>query len=77
MGFLDRLLGREPLQTQGGYAGSSPAARPAPVPAAPSQTGVPSDGGSADERAIARYRYLLRTAAPSPSSRSTPRRSHG
>ena len=60
MGFLDRLLGRAPLQTQGGYAGSAPPARPAPVPTAGSQTG----GASADERAIARYRYLLRTAPP-------------
>ena len=60
MGFLDRLLGRQPLQTQGGYAGSAPSARPGPVPPGPMQSG----GGSGDERAIARYRYLLRTAPP-------------
>jgi hypothetical protein len=64
MGFLDRLLGREPLQTQGGYAGSTPAAGPAPVPSPPSQAGGQGGGPSADERAIARYRYLLRTAPP-------------
>ncbi len=64
MGFLGRLLGREPLQTQGGYAGSPPTSGPAPVPAAPSQAGVQDAGPSADERAIARYRYLLRTAPP-------------
>lgn len=60
MGFLDRLLGREPLQTQGGYAGSAPSSGPSSSrPAAP-------QGGAAspDQRAIARYRYLLRTAPP-------------
>src|SRR5690349_22810532 len=56
-GFLDRLLGREPLQTQGGYAGQAPSTRPAP-------SGPAASEPSADDRAIARYRYLLRTAPP-------------
>ena len=74
MGFLDRLLGREPLQTQGGYAGQ--AASPPPAPSAPSPSAsspsassppassAPSPAASDDERAVARYRYLLRTAPP-------------
>ncbi|GHE09470.1 hypothetical protein [Klenkia taihuensis] len=48
MGFLDRLLGRDP------------APRPTAPPAAP-QVGPPR---SADEQAVERYRYLLRTAPP-------------
>lgn len=61
MGFLDRLLGREPLQTQSGYAASPPSARPAP-----GQTDAAPRGATSvtDEQAIARYRYLLRTAPP-------------
>lgn len=55
MGFLDRLLGREPQQQ---YPASI---QPAPPPAATS----PGVGPAADdERAVARYRYLLRTAPP-------------
>ena len=55
MGFLDRLLGREPQQQ---YPAAS---QPAPPPAATS----PEVGPAADdERAVARYRYLLRTAPP-------------
>ena len=65
MGFLDRLLGRTPpeQQRQSGYADG-------PTPASRSQTpadgrGAPSrPGASEDERAVARYRYLLRTAPP-------------
>lgn len=54
MGFLDRLLGRQPLQDQQ----ARPTGRPYDVPA-------PSRGASSeDERAIARYKYLLRTAPP-------------
>ena len=57
MGFLDKLLGRTPSeqQRQSGSAsgrtasGSTPVARP---------------GASEEERAVARYRYLLRTAPP-------------
>ena len=58
MGFLDRLLGREPqTRTPDGW-GAAPTGQPYAVPA-------PSGGASSeDERAIARYRYLLRTAPP-------------
>ncbi|MCV2491834.1 hypothetical protein OF117_21020 [Geodermatophilus sp. YIM 151500] len=57
MGLLDRLLGRDrPAQ-------STPASRPAPPsgPVPPAPSGTPR---SEDERAIERYRYLLRTAPP-------------
>jgi hypothetical protein len=59
MGFLDRLLGREP-QPQGRQQwGASPSTgQPYEVP--PPRGGASSE----DERAIARYRYLLRTAPP-------------
>ena len=58
MGFLDRLLGRTPTEQHRQEAGwdngrnTQPAATP-PRPAA-----------SEEERAVARYRYLLRTAPP-------------
>ncbi|KJK11254.1 hypothetical protein UB45_14995 [Terrabacter sp. 28] len=57
MGFLDKLLGREPLQQQ---------QRTAPAPTGqPYQVPSPRGGASSeDERAIARYKYLLRTADP-------------
>ena len=57
MGFLDKLLGRQPLQQQ--YERQPrPTGQPYDVPA-------PRGGASTeDERAIARYRYLLRTAPP-------------
>ena len=56
MGFLDRLLGRPPQQhEQGGRTGAQRGGS-APAP--------PSPGASEDERAVARYRYLLRTAPP-------------
>jgi hypothetical protein len=57
MGFLDKLLGREPLQQQ---------QRTAPAPTGqPYQVPAPRGGASSeDERAIARYKYLLRTADP-------------
>jgi len=54
MGFLDKLLGREPLQQQAQPPTGQPYAVPAPRGGASSE----------DERAIARYRYLLRTAPP-------------
>ena len=61
MGFLDRLLGREPAQPRQhptAYDQASPSGEPYAVPA-------PAGGASVeDERAIARYRYLLRTAPP-------------
>ena len=57
MGFLDRLLGREP---RGGHQQQYPPA----APVRPHQRSAPPAGGSEDERAVARYRYLLRTAPP-------------
>lgn len=58
MGFLDRLLGRTPTQQQqvgyGGATSQSHGSAPAP----------PRQGATEDERAVARYRYLLRTAPP-------------
>ena len=57
MGFLDRLLGRTPPEQQRQQDhGRSPAYGSSPVPARPA--------ASEDERAVARYRYLLRTAPP-------------
>jgi hypothetical protein len=53
MGFLDRLLGRAP---------SAATAYP-PVPSRDSSP-PPRPGRDDDERAIARYRYLVRTASP-------------
>lgn len=54
MGFLDRLLGREPdpAERQDPYGRSAPGA--------PAGTGPRSP----DERAVERYRYLLATAPP-------------
>lgn len=58
MGFLDKLLGREPLQQQRPQQPQPPTGQPYAVPA-------PRGGASSeDERAIARYKYLLRTAPP-------------
>lgn len=61
MGFLDRLLGRQPQQPQprptGGYE----------PPHLPQEGGLRPVGdvvASEDARALARYRYLLRTAPP-------------
>ena len=54
MGFLDRLLGRpEPSRRQ-----------PYADPWAAGGRGTTGNAQDADERAIARYRYLLRTAPP-------------
>ena len=72
MGFLDKLLGREPAgpQTtnqQQPYQQQPYRPQDGDVPAA-GQAGGPQPGAggpdSADERAIGRYRYLLRTAPP-------------
>ncbi|KRF40778.1 hypothetical protein [Terrabacter sp. Soil810] len=58
MGFLDKLLGREPQQQQRPRQAQPPTGQPYAVPA-------PRGGASSeDERAIARYKYLLRTAPP-------------
>ncbi|MGW2093493.1 hypothetical protein [Promicromonospora sukumoe] len=73
MGFLDRLLGREPREQipgmhQGGGTprpqyqqapGQNPAYGTAPVYGSAAST-----GRSEDEVAVERYRYLLRTAPP-------------
>ena len=60
MGFLDRLLGREPLQQQ-----ATPQTQQPPPTGQPYAVPSPRGGASTeDERAIARYRYLLRTADP-------------
>jgi hypothetical protein len=74
MGFLDKLLGREPLQQQrpqqapDGQWGAPVAGAPSGPPAPTGQPyAVPAPHGGAsteDERAIARYKYLLRTAPP-------------
>ena len=65
MGFLDRLLGRTPSEQQrqtGAPGGATAAYRPATP--TPGQAPPPQPGASEDERAVARYRYLLRTAPP-------------
>lgn len=64
MGFLDKLLGREPLQQErpGGQAADQGYA-PQDGPQGGSVQDAPPTGAE-DERAIARYRYLLRTAPP-------------
>lgn len=53
MGFLDRLLGREPRQQQQPY-GQAYGQRP----------GAGQQPADPDQAAIERYRYLLRTAPP-------------
>ena len=64
MGFLDRLLGRTPTQQQ--HPTGAPAdGRVEYGNPRPAYGGAPSGPGvSEDDRAIARYRYLLRTAPP-------------
>lgn len=58
MGLLDRLLGREPQEQH------DPGPRREPsFPGPPSMSSQSGRQGE-DERAIARYRYLLRTAPP-------------
>ena len=67
MGFLDKLLGREPAGPQTTHQQQPYRPQDGDVPAA-GQAGGPQPGAggpdSADERAIGRYRYLLRTAPP-------------
>jgi hypothetical protein len=59
MGFLDRLLGRKPQEHH-------PQQHRAPyaVPAPERPQAGPGPAAVEDERAVARYRYLLRTAPP-------------
>lgn len=72
MGLLDRLLGREPQgqgQTRSQPQGDQPwyaTGTSAPARAPRGGYGEPARRGprSEDERAIARYRYMLRTAPP-------------
>ena len=79
MGFLDRLLGREPRDPYGapqqagphGSAAQHPTQYPAQHPAQPAYGSATQDArvGTAgprtpDQVAIDRYRYLLRTAPP-------------
>jgi len=58
MGFLDRLLGRTPTEQHRQEAGwdNGRNTQPAGAP--------PRPAASEEERAVARYRYLLRTAPP-------------
>jgi hypothetical protein len=61
MGFLDRLFGTEPARRP------APSAYPPAYAVTPGQPGAPQQPGatpSADDQALARYRYLLRTAPP-------------
>jgi hypothetical protein len=58
MGFLDRLLGRTPTEQQ---RQSASVAIPGSTPG---RGAPPAPGATEDERALARYRYLLRTAPP-------------
>jgi len=60
MGFLDRLLGRSPTEQQRQRPTSGWSAGRGSVPTA----GSPRPQAGEDERAVARYRYLLRTAPP-------------
>lgn len=60
MGFFDKLLGREQPAQRGGYDAPQPA--PSYGQPAPPSSGQPE--ASEDDRAIARYQYLLRTAPP-------------
>lgn len=75
MGFLDRLLGREPRDPYGAPQQASPygsaAQHPTQNPAQPVYGSAPQDArvGAAgprtpDQVAVDRYRYLLRTAPP-------------
>ena len=58
MSVLDRILGDRPESTGGAYG------RAAPRPPSGFAGGPPSAGPRTDEPAVARYRYLLRTAPP-------------
>lgn len=66
MGFLDKLLGREPMtqQRQGpAYGQQGPAYGQDSGPASGPQDSM-TGATSQDRQAVARYRYLLRTAPP-------------
>lgn len=58
MGLWDKLMGREPRREPAAYGQQSYGRTPGP------QDGIGHTGATEDERAIARYRYLLRTAPP-------------
>jgi hypothetical protein len=60
MGFLDRLLGREPEQAPRSDTNRAPDYGTPPG----SVTDAAPDGRSDDDIAVERYRYLLRTAPP-------------
>ena len=66
MGFFDRLFGRtDVLQVPAGRSGAVTAYAPARRTTAPGPPQDSTTGASAeDQAAIARYRYLLRTAPP-------------
>src|SRR5215213_5275162 len=72
MGFLDRLLGREPARPAGPPSyGQDPYGQPSygqpsygQSSDGPSATRRPATQRTPDERAIERYRYLLATAPP-------------
>ena len=67
MGFLDRLLGRAERRPPGGTGGGGYGAGPDPYGSAGTAApGYGTGGGAtgADEAAVERYRYLLRTAPP-------------
>ena len=65
MGFLDKLLGREPLQQQRPQQAPAASGEHRRRPDQPYAVPAPHGGASTeDERAIARYKYLLRTAPP-------------
>ncbi len=68
MGFLDRLLGREPREQYPQQGFDPHRGRQPDFPAQGYGGPIQGHGGqgaaSEDERAIARYRYLLRTAPP-------------
>ena len=70
MGFLDRLLGREPARPQQEQQGYGQQSSYGQQPYGQQQYGQqqPGQGGgrprSEDEIAVERYRYLLRTAPP-------------
>ncbi|MBA3777983.1 MAG: hypothetical protein H0X16_01505 [Chloroflexi bacterium] len=65
MSFLDRLLGRNQADPSSSQPGQPQ--RPGATSwggSAPRATGAPGVGMSADEQALSRYRYMLKTAPP-------------
>jgi hypothetical protein len=59
MGFLDRLLGRDPAPMN-----TSPAGGYAEPPGPRGTSGAVPSPARTEDQAVARYRYLLRTASP-------------